>query len=307
MNTYLQLFRDQAFSASIQLFKRILGSSFLASVILGILGLILTMPLILVAFGYGPFDITKYQAGMLEFQNSIMQASGDPEAMRDIYMNFISSINYPLIGLVVVIILVLYSWGLNLYYIISDNEIRTGNPMFSSAFRQSLSKRIIRIIGFFLLFTMIQIATFLIFGLLFGLIISFSKALAIFAGFVGFLFLIVFYLRFTIVLAAMIHGNKSITESISYSLSHINWKRGWMLLLIGILVTIVMAIVGGLVTSAASLAGTVGIGNFILLQALNLIVNGFFLSYIIAATSTLYFRYSDDSLEEDNLESHIVE
>lgn len=307
MNTYLQLFRDQAFSASIQLFKRILGSSFLASVILGILGLILTMPLILVAFGYGPFDITKYQAGMLEFQNSIMQASGDPEAMRDIYMNFISSINYPLIGLVVVIILVLYSWGLNLYYIISDNEIRTGNPMFSSAFRQSLSKRIIRIIGFFLLFTMIQIATFLIFGLLFGLIISFSKALAIFAGFVGFLFLIVFYLRFTIALAAMIHGNKSITESISYSLSHINWKRGWMLLLIGILVTIVMAIVGGLVTSAASLAGTVGIGNFILLQALNLIVNGFFLSYIIAATSTLYFRYSDDSLEEDNLESHIVE
>lgn len=307
MKHYLQLFRDQAFSASLTLFKRTFGSSFLAMLLSGIIAFLVIMPLTMLAIGYSAFDMLKYQQDLQSIQEDMLTSGASPQNIMDAYLNMFH-FSIGLILLLVAVALFIYGWMTNFMYRISDNEIRKGSPNFMESLKQSFNfNAILKIVGFFLLFGLIEIAAFAIFALVSAMIISVAKGIGILLMFVGFLFLIVFFLRFSIAIPAMVHGKKGITESISFSLSHLNWKRGWMILLLCFITFILLFIVTWVLMLAFGSTNTLTTGSFIGSQVVSLVINALFFTYIVAATSTLYFRYSDDSTEDDDIQQHIIE
>jgi len=306
MKDYLLLFRDQAFSASFSLYKRILPGSLVATILIGLLMLVIVTPLTLMTMGYGVTDLLTYQSDMQNLQKSIMENSQDMEAISELYMAQFGNMQTALTLPLFIISVLVYAWALNFYFTLSNNEIRTGSSKVFSALRQSFSTKIFRIAGFFILYVLIQISVTLIFALIFYLLSTVSSILAVLVGFIGFFILLAFLLRFSIAIPAIVHGDMGVVQAISFSLSRLTWKRGGMLLLMGILSIIVLIIVavilGGLLSSSNS--SEISVGSFIGEQIVSLIISVLFVTYFIAAMSTLYFRYSDDHTDDDI--DHIV-
>lgn len=309
MKHYLLLFRDQAFSASWTLFKRLIPNSFLAVTTITVVSLIIVTPLMLLAMGYGATDFIVYQQNMLDLQNSALQNQGNPELILETYRGLFTQINWTLITLTAIIGLLVYSWSFNFLYVISDNEIRLGQPSFFKALSQSFSKGILRIAAYFVVYFLLFIAVMGIFIFTISLFMRLSTVIGILLAFVGFLFVIVFFIRFIIVIPAIVHGNYNVTQAISYSLTKINWKRGWMLFLLGIISLIVVSLISFILALIFVSKDNLNITarTFIFSQIINLVVNFLLLTYVVAASSTLYFRYSDDVAEEDDLQHHIIE
>ncbi len=307
MKDYLLLFRDQAFQASFKLYKRLLPGSFIATILIGLILLIVVTPLTLLTMGYGATEFITYQQDMMTLQKTVLENQQDFEAISEAYTAQFSNMQTALVLPVFLIVLFVYSWACNFYLTLSNNEIRTGSTKVFSALRASFSSKIFKIAGFFVLYTLIQISVTLIFGLIFFLLSSVSSLLAVLVGFIGFFVLLAFLLRFTIAIPAIVHGDMGVVQAISFSLSRVTWKRGGMLLLMGILsliVLIIFAVILGSVLSSSD-ATELSIGSFIGQQITSLIISILFVTYFIAAMSTLYFRYSDDSTEDDT--EHLIE
>ncbi|MCC6818206.1 MAG: hypothetical protein IT245_04900 [Bacteroidia bacterium] len=268
-------------------------------------------PLIIMGLGYGPTEFLEFRKDILNWLVNLENFKNDYDGLVNSLFELFT-INYFYLGLAFILSLLIYSLSVNCFYIISDDEIRHSKSNFLSALRQSFNSTLLTILGFIVLLFFIQIAVMIISMLLFSMFNNISIALGIVIGFVGFLFVIVFFLRFTVGFAAIVHGKMKVTQAISYSLSHINWKRGWMLLLLGIVFNVVAALISSLLMLAIpqpKTAEELSYANLLLSKASSIIVNGFVYAFAVSATSTLYFRYSDDSSDDDgeDLQNHLVE
>src|SRR5574343_25349 len=306
MKDYLLHFRDQAFQASFGLYKRLIPGSFVATLLIGLVLLLIVTPLTLLTMGYGATDYLTYQQDLQNLQRSVLENQQDMEAISELYMAQFNNVQAFLVLPLMLLVLFIYSWASHFYLLLSDNEIRFGNSSVMQAFKQSFSPKILSIAVFFVLYVLIQISVSLIFGLIFFMLSSVSAVLAVLVGFVGFFVMLAFLLRFTIAIPAIVHGNMGVVQAIGFSLSRITWKRGAMLLLMAILSIIVLIIV------AVILGGIFGVSDsteltvkgFILQEIGSFIISVLFLTYFIAAMSTLYFRYSDDSTDDES--EHLV-
>ena len=74
--------------------------------------------------------------------------------------------------------------------------------------------------------------------------------------------------------------------------------------ILSLIVLILFAVILGSVLSSSD-ATELSIGSFIGQQITSLIISILFVTYFIAAMSTLYFRYSDDSTEDET--EHLIE
>lgn len=306
MKDYLLQFRDQAFQASFGLYKRLIPSSFIATLLIGLVLLLIVTPLTLLTLGYGATEFLAYQQDLQSLQRNVMENQNNMEAISELYMAQFSNVQSFLVLPLMLIVLFVYAWASHFYLLLSDNEIRFGSSHVMQAFKQSFSSKILSIAGFFILYILIQISVSLIFGLIFFALSSVSAVLAVLVGFVGFFVMLAFLLRFTIAIPAIVHGNMGVVQAISYSLSRLTWKRGAMLLLMAILAIIVLIIVavilGGIFGGSDSTELTVK--GFILQEIGSFIISVLFITYFTAAMSTLYFRYSDDSTDDES--EHLV-
>ncbi|MFM6983197.1 MAG: hypothetical protein ACKOXF_03620 [Chitinophagaceae bacterium] len=307
MKDYLLSFRDQAFQASFKLYRRILPGSFVATILIGLILLFIVTPLTLLAMGYGATEFFTYQQDMHNLQRTIVENQQDIEAISAAYTAQFSNMQMALVLPLFIVVILVYSWACNFYLTLSNNEIRTGSTRVFSALRESFSGKVIKIAAFFILYVLIQISVTLIFGLIFYLLSTVSSILAVFVGFIGFFVVLAFLLRFSIAIPAIVHGEMGTVQAIAFSLSRITWKRGGMLLLLSILsllLLIIFAIIlGGLLSSSDSTE--LSVGSFIGQQISSLIMSILFVTYFVSAMSTLYFRYSDDSTEDDT--EHLIE
>lgn len=307
MKDYLLLFRDQAFQASFKLYKRILPGSFVATILIGLILLLIVTPLTLLAMGYGATEFIAYEQDMQNLYRTIQENRQDMEAISAAYTAQFSNMQAAFVMPLFIVVIIVYSWACNFYLTLSNNEIRNGSTKVFSALRESISGKVLKIAAYFILYILIQISVTLIFGLIFYLLSTVSSILAVFVGFIGFFVVLAFLLRFTIVIPAIVHGNMGTVQAIAFSLSRLTWKRGGMLLLLSILSLIVFiifaSVLGGLLSSSGSTEFS--IGSFIGQQITSLIISILFVTYFVSAMSTLYFRYSDDSTEDDT--EHLIE
>lgn len=306
MKNYLMIFRDQAFTASWILYKRLLFNTLIGILLVGLLNFVITFPLLLKALGFGMTDLMSYFSNIQQIFNEIKENQEDIGALREIFKSYFT-ISPTYIILYLLATAITYSWAINLYYTISDNEIRQSNSNLFKAFVNSFNVKIFKILIFNILYFLITMAILSIFMFVFSFISAALGFIGVFLGFVGFLFVLVFLLRFTIGYAAIVHGNMSVLNAMSYSLTHIRWKRGWMLFLMGILFVLAIA----LLSSIFKLGFSIDPYNYtytslIISMFVGRLANGLLFPFIIAATSVLYFRYSSDATEEVDLNEHLI-
>lgn len=306
MNAYLLKFRDQAFEGAFSLFKRTLGPNLLITIIFSILNLLLVLPLMLIGLGISLGDIKNMKGKFEDLQGKVDSI----DDLLDIFRPFFDHVNIPVVLLAVLVALLIYSWMHYAYLKLNDNEVRTGNRSFANAIMRSFSTGILKLIGLLILVYLITIAVMVVFFLLVGLLMQISSVIGILIGFIGFFVVLIFIIRMILAMPALVHGNLSIGQSLSYSFRHITWKRAALLMLMGIAFIIVALIVSAIVAYLLSLTiGTKALDNPVLFGIQSLvesIVGALTGAFAYASLTALYFRYSNDEGQTDDSEHLIV-
>lgn len=129
-----------------------------------------------------------------------------------------------------------------------------------------------------------------------------QRALAVVLALALFFFLAVSAVRMILFIPAVIHGNKGLVEAASFSWKKIHFGRALKITLMGFAVLIIVSIFMAIFQKTIELISK----DYILNQTLNSVINSLFSIAILAFFSTLYFRYTDEAIEDLDGESHLV-
>lgn len=307
MKEYLQLFRGAAFNGAFVLFKRILISNLVINLILAILTAAVVFPLVLAGLGWELADVLNFQEKIKEMASSIQPGTNPLEIMAQMF----GDINLGYVFLALLVLLLFTAYKNVVLYRLNDAEVRQSNPSFLDALKSGLSEKIFSMIGLSFMLGLLIGAIILVYILVVFLLYSMATYLGVILGFILFFFVAIFIIRFMMASPALIHGNMGVFESISYSFKHITWKRAGLLFLMGLVVIIISAIVGGiigLITGAVGLkGGNVSIPLMFTNQLVQTIVDSIIGAFLLSAFSAIYFRYSEDADgEEQNIEEHFI-
>ncbi len=306
MREYLQHFRENpAFESTFKLYKRILVPNIILSIILMVVSVIVVLPLVAAAFGIGITELADFNKEMQAKLISISKSGSDP---LDFFKSFFGTINLAYVVLAIVLGSIISMWQYNLFYTLNDNEIRHFDNSFVNALKKSFNDKLIKLILLSLLLLLILIGVIIVFALLMGLMIAVSKGLGIFLMFIG-IFVLCFYLiRLSLSYAALIHGDMGLLESIKFSYNKITFKRAVFIFLI----MLVIAIISGIVSSIIILPISSALVNnsfaaFITTQIISSVISALLTAFFFSASSALYFRYSNDQVEDnESVKDHLV-
>ncbi|MBI9035028.1 MAG: hypothetical protein JEZ03_11215 [Bacteroidales bacterium] len=293
MNRYLEGFKQDLFNTIMDL----TGKSFLKILLAYTAISIIMIGMMWVFFNLG-----------LGLNMSFLTQLSDPEAIKDLTSQLeftqLSFGFYVFAGIFVVLMMLISTWNINLFLIISNQFIVEGSCNLKYALSQSINRNVIIILLAILLFYVMLIAG-----------IVFSVALASVSGFITFLMIIVlilFLLKFAIVIPAISLNNISFADAFAFSFHHITWKRSLKLFMI-IIIFMILMMIFGLVFSLIYTALTVFPNVGVVIQLVTQIVLGALMaSFVSAATIGLYYRYAEfdqqsESMNSGNEELHITE
>jgi hypothetical protein len=306
MKDYLLKFRSGAFDGAISLFKRILIPNFILSIIISLAGLVILTPLALEAFNMNLKDLINMGENMQEFS----QKARSGEDVSAIFSNLFSSFNVLFVCLMFVVGLIVYSWMFNAYFQLNDNEVKNKDNNFLHALSMSFSKKTFTILGYMLIYFLIYLAVLMLFVALFFMLIKVASVIGGLVAFILFFVVLIFMLRFSLGFAAIVHGNMSVSEALSFSLRKLTWKRAGLIFLIGIILLIAMMLIS-LIISMITLAivnkeTSSSLTFLIVSQILNTITSAIIGSFIYASMTALYFRYSTDEIEDEHMDRHFI-
>ncbi len=303
MNSLLSQIRADLFSGAMSVAKKSWLNVLLVQFIQVILMMLIFVPLFLGVFGSSFFSM---------FENM-----NDPVAMQEqsqvIAMQMMSSIRsgFLMMLLGIIALLLISSWTVNLFILITDNYIRGRGQSFMDLFQQSFNKNVFRILGAMVLFVLIGIGIEIAFGLVIGLV-GFALNSAFLMGILGLVFLffvLAFFMRYVLTFPAIVIGKMKATEAMSYSLSKVTWHKAFkygLIALVGvigfyIIILLVMIPFGGMMGSSA-------IAGIALIQIAQILITSFIVALVYAIIVGLYYRYTKSAEDEDqfNVEDHLI-
>jgi hypothetical protein len=305
MKEYLFKFRGQAFDGAFALFKRTVLPNFILRIIMSIISMAILVPLLLATFGWTLRDFMNFGEKMREAS----QAAASGEDFMDVFGNMFGSPNFLYLLLTIIVGLIIYCWMFYAYFRLNDNEVRSRNNSFISALGSSFSGKIFSILGYYVLYFILYMIIAFIFIFLIAIIMNASQAAGILIGFLGSFLVIFFLMRFSIGGAAIVHGNLSIGEAISYSYRHITWKRSALIFLILLIVLIVFFLLSyliSLITFSIVDKGADSVTALVVTQIFSSITSSIIGAFIYASMTTLYFRYSTEAVEDEDVKEHLV-
>jgi hypothetical protein len=305
MKEYLLKFRSQAFDGAIALFKRILLHNILLNFVMTVISLAIITPLMLKSFGWTLSDFINLGNRMKEASQTAGSGNNPFEIFTGVF-----EIKDPLFFVLAIILgLIIYCWIFYTFMKLNDNEVRTRNNSFISALAASFSSKIFSILVYSVLYAIFYTIVLLVYMFLVSMLVSVSKVAGILIGFIGFFVVAIFMIRFTLGLPAIVHGNMSISQAISFSYKNLTWKRSALIFLISIILGLAMALLLGILTFVIFLIinkDTESIRNYVIQQIFSSLAGSIIGAFIYASMTTLYFRYSDDMVEEMDVKDHLI-
>ncbi len=185
---------------------------------------------------------------------------------------------------------------------INDQIIRNNNFNFGDAFKSNFGSKLIQLLLNYLLTilfaTLLMIAAIIIVGLLF----SISKIIGVLIAFFIFIALLIGVFRLSAGFSFVMHGNQNAFEALKSSIKTITWMRALILFVGMIVVAIVFGIAGlilGLIFSSFASE------NPMVSQILNAIIGVALYPFLIAALSSVYFRYNEVE-ESYKIDEHLI-
>ncbi|MES2618161.1 MAG: hypothetical protein V4613_09790 [Bacteroidota bacterium] len=307
MRAYLQLFRDQVFPGSFVLLKRIFWPGLLLTILLTILSLAIILPLMLQGLGWNISDLVHFKENFQEAMKT-MDPNDNP---LDVLKQFFGKINFLYLIICFILSMIFTSLQYVVYFRLNDNEIRKNNNSFIEAIAKSLNAGdIMKMLGAYILMVLLFAGVFMVYFIFVFLLYYVAAILGIIVGFLLLFVVGIFILRFSIIQAALIHGNMTISEAFAFSYKNITWKRGGILLLIGLVFLIAAMVIGLIIQTIGGLFfgnNNPGLTAYIVLQLFSNILGAIIALYFHSALSSIYFRYSNDELEgNDKFEEHLI-
>jgi hypothetical protein len=305
MKEYLLKFRSQAFDGAISLFRRVLLPNILLTFIMTFISLAIIIPLTLKSFGWSLSDYMN----MDETMKAAGQNASSSSNPFEVFMSVFGTINPLFLTLTIIISILIYCWMFYTFMKLNDLEVRERNNSIVSALASSFSGKVFTILIYSLLYSIMNLVITVVFFFLIAMLASVSTAAGVFVGFVGFFILLMFLLRFSLGLPAIVHGNMTISEAISFSVKNITWKRAGLILFIGIILVIALLLLLGILSFVALLfveKDSVTVSSFVVQQILTSIAGAIVTAFIYASMTALYFRYSNDHVEDMDVKDHLI-
>ncbi|MBL4624490.1 MAG: hypothetical protein JKY42_05060 [Flavobacteriales bacterium] len=284
MYNIIERFKSDFFSATFELTKAVLWKSILIYIITMVAYVVIFIPALLIGFGIGIDEIV-----------SIISISQDPNRVSELANLFSPEETGVQLAITAAIIiplaLFLTTWSYIAYFSLNDQQIRTNSTNFSEAIKAGFSNKTWSMLGSSLLLLLIYI---------FGIGISVgSFTLSGILGFLVMLGALGFLFKFSIATSSIVHGNKGGAESIAYSSSKISVGKAYKLFGISILVGIVLLVAMLLITGIIWVISLIPAIGIILGQVLNYAIQAAVSIFVISALSGLYFRYSEEVVDEN--------
>ncbi len=297
MREYLNVFRkNQALEATIFLMKKVWKHQVLLTIIIGLLSLLITFLLLGPTF----LDIMKNSQEISSIFNR------DPTAQQEKFEMIKSLVLGKLPELVIIGVIIIIFYGI--YYVISFkiNESFVKEDKFSSEIVfKNLASDFFKVIGLYFMLILIMIAAMLALGLVFALFTALNMiALFVIIVIISLFALFVFFAKFGISFSALLNGHKGIIESLQFSFKNLTIKRVVLALLFLFVVSIAASV---LMMPFSFLLKDSAILGIVIYFVINIILNSISSLFVTSAQSVLYYRYSDDIIEEEDIIEHLVE
>ena len=294
MNDYQQGFKKDILNAAFNLTKRIWLKVTVAYTIQSILAAIVFIPVVLFVFNFDLNFLQQVSEGGAAAGQAMQEYMESIDPSRFLTFSFIGT----MVGVFIVVLLIT-SWGYNLFFLLSDQEIRQGNVSFPQVLSQSFNQNIFRLLAANLLIGLVIAGGVAITAVATGLF--FLLGLLLFFG------VMLLFSKFILTFPAIVHENRSVGSAISYSFKHITFARAVKVMGVGILLfvgLIVMSLVVGAISMIFNFIPVIGP---LVNMAVNILFGGLVMTFIVALISGLYFRYAS-SIEngEPGLEEHLI-
>lgn len=239
-----------------------------------------------------------FNVDLTAFEN-LKEPITDPEEAKQMFTDIFSSIEafWTAIAIFYLILFIFGVWTGNLMLNISKAKFEKESSVLNVALSRSFGGRLSQLyLASFYIIAGYMVVTMAV-GTLTG-ILPLNFAINILIAVVVFLFL----LRTIIVFPAIVHSNMNAMEALRFSFKSITMRRSFIIFIIGISVTIMLAFIMGIFGGFLSILGSAGgIALFIFLMAFYSFIN----AYTISALTGFYYRFADvDHLDEA---SHLVE
>ncbi len=223
----------------------------------------------------------------------------DPEEAQQMFIDIFSSIEafWTAIAIFYLVLFIFGVWTGNLMLNISKAKLEKESSVLNVALSRSFGGKLTQLfIASFYIIAGYMVVTMAAGALTRLLPINF--AINILIAVVVFLFL----LRTIVVFPAIIHGNMNAMDALRFSFKNISMRRSFIIFIIGISVSIMLAFIMGIFGGFLSILGSAGgIALFIFLLAFYCFIN----AYTISALTGFYFRFAD--FEHHDEASHLVE
>ena len=305
MNQYQFHFKDQAFNGAVMVFKKTWPVAILISLVISLFNSVIQLPLLLKMMHWDFETLNTLQSRLQEI-SQIMQKNGDPSSEIE---SLFGQMNYVMILPFAAIACFLYAWNIELFFQLTQNEIKHQTRSIGLIFKQSFSNQIVTQIVFLIVFGLLMVISFMLFMLIVTTLAKMASILGVLVGFIGFFVWLMLMLRFLLAPAAIALGKYKLNEAFGFSYQNITFKRAAMIGLIGVVVLIGLAILG-YAFGALSIPVSNAIGkqfgtaaSYISLQLLNALIGGISNAFIFACSAALYYRYSNDDVSGNTAES----
>ncbi|MCB0502321.1 MAG: hypothetical protein KDD32_06530 [Bacteroidetes bacterium] len=296
MNSYQRQFKDDIFSGIVDLINSIWQPILIGYVVYFAFSKLMTFG-ILRLLGFTSIE---------EFTESYTALMLDQEALLEWVQDLKTTVMQPevliyIIGGVIISFLVM-SWSYYFSFKVAKHEINDGTVDVVTTFKESISGKLLGLIGLSIVIAIMIWAVFII-AIVFSTMVS-PFLLVLFIPLTIFL-----GLKFFLAYPAYALGNYSIKEAIAYSFEHLTVVRTLKIVAIGFGVMMGIVIFSAVLQQIAHLVKSVPLTYIIVKSIFDFITGGFTLVIIVAALTGLYYRYETmiEEADEFSIDDHLID
>ena len=196
------------------------------------------------------------------------------------------------LAVTLIITIIISSWLTNFTFLLINNYVTDQDTDFGIVFKQSFSPIVFKLFGLILIFFAITVA---------GMGISvFLTKISWVLTVLGVIVLYIFLIRLSLAIPAFLIGNKSLNDSLSFSLEKMSWIRALKLFGLLILAFIGIFIVSFAISLVSFIFNLIPFIGPLFQMAIQVFLSSFMLALSTSAMIGLYYRYSEEPIENNS-------
>jgi hypothetical protein len=290
---YFSRLRSRAFKRASTVYGRTLPNVVL-NVFAGIILLGLFAPLMFESYRWSAEQISKFNQRLVGTGKSGGTTDKPDEVFSDLLVNF----TFGFLILFLVTALVMFVWMYFSYRKLNGNSVENKTSILYILAR-SITSRVKTILAYVIIFILISFIVYFIYFQFIALIYGVSRNWGSLAGFLGFFVMVLFFMRFIMIVPDIVNGDEPLVSAMKLSYKHLSWNRSGLFLLLALILTVSIWIIMFLIFSLMALFVHSGesdnaVLSFIIAQLMLAIIIAAIGAFVYAELSSVFLKYSGD-------------